>query len=90
MGLIQIAAEKAGIATVSITHLPDLTKKVLPPRALHMKYPLGKSFGAKGDRKLQRKVVLDMLTAIIEMNHHEKIHELPYTNEKKPSFLRFS
>lgn len=78
MGLIQKAVEKAGIATISITHLPELTEKVDPPRALHLKFPLGRSFGAANRSDLQRKIVLDMLNSIVDMDETEKIRKLSY------------
>nr|WP_169824076.1 hypothetical protein [Anaerobacillus alkalidiazotrophicus] len=76
--MIQKAVEKEGIATISITHLPELTKKVQPPRALHIKFPLGRSFGAANRVDLQRKIVMDMLNGIIDMEEEEKIRKLPY------------
>lgn len=78
MGLIQKEVEKANIATISITHLPDLTEKVNAPRALHLRFPLGRSFGAAGRKDLQRKIVMDMLTKLNEFNEAEKIIKLPY------------
>jgi hypothetical protein len=88
VGLIQKAVENAGIATVSLTHLPDLTKKVMPPRALHIKLPLGQSFGAVGRRDLQRKILLNMLDAIVTMKGDEMIKELPYTTKSVPNFIK--
>nr|MBA5588241.1 hypothetical protein [Anaerobacillus isosaccharinicus]QOY38314.1 hypothetical protein AWH56_012725 [Anaerobacillus isosaccharinicus] len=76
--MIQKAVEKAGISTILITHLPELTEKVDPPRALHLKFPLGRSFGAANRNDLQRKIVVDMLNAIVEMDETEKIRKLPY------------
>lgn len=82
MGLIQKAVEKEGIATISITHLPELTNKVQPPRALHLKFPLGRSFGAANRRDLQKKIVLDMLNGISNMKEEEGMHKLPYRWKK--------
>lgn len=79
MGLIQQAAEEAGIATASVTHLPELTEKVTVPRALHIKFPLGRSFGQAGRTDLQRKIVLDLLEAVqTRKPEDEKIQKLPY------------
>lgn len=78
MGLVQKAVESVGIATISITHLPDLTEKVQAPRALLLKFPLGRSFGSANRRDLQRKIVLDMLNGVVDMNEEEKIRKLPY------------
>mgnify|MGYP005842039599 CR=1 FL=1 len=78
MGLIQQAVEKEGIATVSITHLPDLTQKVGVPRALHLKFPLGRSFGAAGRSDLQNRIVMDMLQSIKDISEPRTIVPLKY------------
>jgi hypothetical protein len=82
VGLIQKAVEKTGIGTISITHLPDLSKKVSVPRALHLRFPLGRSFGAAGRKDLQRKIVVDMLEGISSINEEEPIVTLPYRWKK--------
>lgn len=87
MGLIQKAVEQEGIATVSLTHLPELTRKVLPPRALHIKLPLGQSFGGVGRKDLQRSILMKMLSAINTMQEDEIIHELPFSMETSPNFI---
>lgn len=79
MGLIQQAAEQAGIATASVTHLPDLTEKVSVPRALHIKFPLGRTFGQAGRTDLQEKITVDLLEAVQNRKEDdEKIQKLPY------------
>lgn len=82
MGLIQKAVERAGIATSSISHLPDLSKKVAVPRALHLRFPLGRSFGAAGRRDLQRKIVINLLDSIQTISGDENIVKLPYRWKK--------
>lgn len=79
MGLVQRAVENAGIATISITHLKDLTEKVNPPRALWLKFPLGRSFGPAGRGDLQRKILTDMLEKLPTFTEDgERIVQLPY------------
>lgn len=79
MGLIQQAAEQEGIATASLTHIPELTEKVTVPRALHIKFPLGRSFGQAGRTDLQRKIVIDLLEIVQNRTpEDEKIQKLPY------------
>ena len=82
MGLIQKAVENENISTISITHLPDLSKKVNVPRALHLRFPLGRSFGAAGRRDLQKKIVLDMLGSIEKFSKQINIIKLPYRWKK--------
>ncbi|MCZ7624591.1 MAG: hypothetical protein M5R38_00995 [Candidatus Methylomirabilis sp.] len=40
MGLLQRAIEAEGIPTIGITLQKEVTKKVKPPRALYLRYPL--------------------------------------------------
>ena len=64
VGLLQSEIERHGIATASITALPEITRRVRPPRALHVPYPLGFPLGEPGNASLQRKV-LEALLAIL-------------------------
>jgi D-proline reductase (dithiol) PrdB len=78
VGLIQNAIEKQGIPTISISHLVDLTEKVRVPRALHLRFPLGRSFGRAGEKELQRQILLDCIRYLSEINEPETIVKLPY------------
>ena len=64
VGLIQSIIEKAGIATVSVTLLREITDKVDPPRALFVDYPLGYPLGAPNDASLQRRIILSALALL--------------------------
>lgn len=57
MSLVQSALEARGIATVSITVLPEITRRLMPPRALAVPYGLGDPLGAANDPALQRKII---------------------------------
>jgi D-proline reductase (dithiol) PrdB len=84
VGLIQYHIEKAGIPTISITHLLTLTKKVRVPRALYLKFPMGRSFGRAGDLQTQRRILLDALTYLQTIESPETVITLPYRwREKK-------
>ena len=61
VGLIQGVLEEAGIASVSISQLQEVTRKVKPPRALLVPYPLGYPLGKPHDPALQRRIVLEAL-----------------------------
>lgn len=63
VGLVAAALESAGIVTASLTLMPDVTRKVQPPRALAVPYPLGYPLGAPGDAALQRRI-LDALLGL--------------------------
>lgn len=76
--MIQKEIEKVGIATVSITHFPDLSEQVHVPRALHIKFPLGRTFGEARRDDLQEKIIINMLDKIMETNINNEIDKLHY------------
>lgn len=55
--LVQAAIERAGIATVSISLLREVTSIIRPPRALHVPFPMGYPLGAPNDPALQHRVI---------------------------------
>lgn len=57
VGLIQRAIEYAGITTVSISLLREITEKIKPPRALFVPYPLGHPLGEPNDSELQTRII---------------------------------
>jgi hypothetical protein len=65
VGLVQAALERAGITTVSLTLLREITAVLKPPRALFVPFPLGFPLGAPHDATQQHRVIaaaLDLLT----------------------------
>jgi hypothetical protein len=78
VGLIQYGIEKAGIPTISISHLPELTEKVRVPRALHLRFPLGRSFGKAGEVDMQRSILIDAMEHLSFIDKPETIIKLPY------------
>jgi hypothetical protein len=57
VGLIQSAIEKAGMATVSITLVVEVTGRVEPPRALAVDRPLGFPLGEPNNPDLQKRIM---------------------------------
>jgi D-proline reductase (dithiol) PrdB len=57
-GLVQSIIEKAGIATVSISLLTEITQQVKPPRALAVDRPLGYPLGEPNNLELQKRIML--------------------------------
>ena len=57
VGLIQRAIEYAGMATVSISVLKEITEKIRPPRALFVPYPLGSPLGEPDNSELQTHIM---------------------------------
>lgn len=49
VGLLQRGLDEAGVATVSITQVPEITRLVKPSLACHVAHPFGLTLGAVGD-----------------------------------------
>lgn len=60
-GLLQSIIEKAGIATVSISLLTEITQRVEPPRVLAVDRPLGYPLGEPNNPELQKRIMLAAL-----------------------------
>jgi D-proline reductase (dithiol) PrdB len=57
VGLIQRAVEYAGMTTVSISLLREITEKIQPPRALFVPFPLGYPLGEPHNPSLQLRIM---------------------------------
>ena len=53
--------ETAGIPTVSISLLREITERVAPPRVLYVDRPLGFPLGRANDEPLQRRILMSAL-----------------------------
>jgi D-proline reductase (dithiol) PrdB len=56
--------EKAGIATVGISLLREVTEKVNPPRTLLVPFPMGHPLGRPNDPALQHRVIRAALSLL--------------------------
>ncbi len=61
VGLIQGVLEEAGIPNVGVSLLPEVTKKVRPPRTLLVPFRFGYPLGKPRDRDLQREIIVAAL-----------------------------
>jgi hypothetical protein len=59
--LVQAELERRGIVTASLTMLPEVTRKVRPPRALAVPYRLGFPLGEPNNPALQRAILRQLL-----------------------------
>lgn len=62
--LLQAAIERAGIATVSISLLREVSSVIKPPRTLFAPFPMGYPLGAPNNALLQHRIIaaaLDLL-----------------------------
>lgn len=57
--------EGEGIPTVGITLLREVTRKVRPPRALHLRYPFGHPLGEAFATRQQRAILLRALDTLV-------------------------
>ena len=78
MGLIQRAAEQAGIVTISMGNEAGRMAHIKPPRALLVKFARGSMFGEPGNVKRQRRIIMDALDALTTMTEPGTFRELPY------------
>ena len=68
MGLIQRVLDRAGLCTISITQVAEITAIIKPSRAMFVAHPFGLTFGAVGDGDRQRMVLEALLSATVEMD----------------------
>jgi hypothetical protein len=78
VGLIQRAAEQAGIVTISMGNEAGRMAHIKPPRALLVKFARGSMFGEPGNVKRQRRIIMDALDALTTITEPGTIRELPY------------
>ena len=57
VSLVQAEIERAGVATVSISLLREVTAALRPPRALWVPFPMGYPLGSPNRPDLQRRVI---------------------------------
>ncbi len=63
--------EEAGIATVTVTMMPDLARKFRLSRVVGVEFPFGHAFGMPNDRAMQRKVSDAALRLLAEASEPE-------------------
>lgn len=70
--------EAAGLSTVSISLVREITAQVRPPRALFVRWPFGHALGEPFAVGQQRRVLRDMLQALQSMHEPGSILDLGY------------
>lgn len=68
MGLLQRAFDAAGLCTLSLTQVVEVTAIIKPSRALFVAHPFGLTFGAVGDSATHKMVVEAMLDTAVAMD----------------------
>ncbi|MCG8353169.1 MAG: hypothetical protein MI924_35835 [Chloroflexales bacterium] len=88
MGLVQRAIEAAGITTITLSSIPDLTVAVSAPRVAAIEYPQGRPFGQPGDAEGQLAVLRATLQALTEMDTPGQIEHLAFEWPELPRRTR--
>lgn len=78
MGLVQRILEASGICTVTLSWMPELTRKVGVPRLAGISYPLSRPLGRPGDRDGQRAVLRATLALLESAPGPDTYVELPF------------
>jgi D-proline reductase (dithiol) PrdB len=66
VGLVSRAIEAAGIPTVSLSIVREVTEKTPPPRALYLRFPFGHALGEVGQRDQQFDILLRAFRLLFE------------------------
>jgi D-proline reductase (dithiol) PrdB len=66
VGLVSRAIEAAGIPTISLSIVLEVTEKTPPPRALFMRFPFGHALGEAGKRDQQLAILYRAFSLLFE------------------------
>ena len=75
---MQREIEKAGLSTISLSSIPDLTASVSVPRLAAIEHPLGCLLGQPGDSEGQIAVLRAALQALVQMEWPGSVVHLPF------------
>lgn len=78
MGLIARTIEEAGIPTVAVSILRDITARLGVPRAVFVAWPFGHPLGEPGHTAQQLRVIRDALALLAEAEAPGAIRDLGY------------
>ena len=88
MGLVQRKIEAAGISTITLSNIPDMTAAVGAPRVAAIEYPFGRTVGQPDDIPGQLAVLRATLQALEEMHTRGEIKHLPFEWPETPKQAR--
>jgi len=75
--------EAAGISTITISNIPDLTESVSVPRLAGIEFPVGRPFGNPGELEQQSTILKALLQLVEEMREPGEVHYLPFEWQEK-------
>jgi hypothetical protein len=79
VGLIQRTIEASEIATISVSLSKDISRKVLPPRAVYTGLPLGHPIAFPGETFRQKQILRILLEYLKKINSPGTIVDLDLT-----------
>jgi hypothetical protein len=88
VGLAQREIEAAGIATVSLSMIPDFTAAPGAPRVAGIAYPVGRPLGNPGDVEGQRAILRAALAVLEEADAPGTVATLPFTWPEPAKLVR--
>jgi len=74
-----VQIEEAGIPTISLSNVPDVTHAVGAPRVVGIEFPFGMQLGLPGDRETQQAVLRATLQALQTTQFPGEVVHLPFT-----------
>jgi len=78
VGLVQREIEAAGLSTISLSMMPELTASAGAPRIAAIEHPFGMTLGRPGDSTGQREVLRATLRAMETMAERGGVIHLPF------------
>ena len=88
MGLVAREIEAAGISTVVLSNIPDLTAGAGAPRTAAIEHPIGLTLGRPGDAPRQLDVLAKTLTAFESLTEPGGVIHLPFEWDETAGRMR--
>ncbi len=79
--IVSRALEAAGISTVTLSTVREVTEQVRAPRPLFINFPFGRTLGPAHAVALQRAIVEDVVASLRSMDRAGRLRSLPYVWE---------
>jgi D-proline reductase (dithiol) PrdB len=89
VGLVQREIEAAGIATLALSTIAELTAAAGAPRVAAIEYPPGRPFGRPGDAAGQADVLRAALEALEALERPGAVVDLPFEWPEPRSKVRY-
>ena len=79
--IVSRALEAAGLSTVTLSTVREVTEQVRAPRPLFINFPFGRTLGPPHAVALQRSIMADIVGALRTMDRAGRLRALPYVWE---------